>query len=448
MIDFSLTTRAAGAMSKLIGGKEKAIQGTRTYISPETILKAPPSPQSDIYSLGITLFEILTGDPPFRGTSPDDLLKKHLTSAAPAPSFYNDNVTPEMDRLVLKMLAKRTKDRYKNTHEILAEFRNIKPFKEDVGERDRRRKHEQDERYKSTLDKSGRLDSRADHLKQRFLKENPEVAREEAEKKKALAKAIKKPAQDKAAPAKPAAAPPTASSTSRAAAPAPTGPPAAIPAPPQAPPMHGYPPPYGYPGHMPAPYPMAGYHPGTGYPPMPGGYPQPAGYPPGAGYPSAPGYPGGGQAAQGYPQAGYPPAQPPMPVHQMPQPQGPYAPGQPPAPGYPSGVPGQPYGGLPYGSQIRMPSESPRPAVGSPPQAPPTPRPPAAVPQSNATPTQPAIADQQQLLQQLLGQPAAPPVGAPSPAARPTQAQQPVKRPAPQSTGQQLPLMDQLPPVK
>ena len=149
LIDFSLSTKAAGAMSKLIGGKEKVIQGTRTYISPETILKAPPSPQSDIYSLGVTLFEVLTGEPPFRGTSPDDLLKKHLTTAAPPPSAINENVTPEMDRFVLKMLAKRPKDRYKNTHELLAEFRNIKPYKEDAAERDRRMKHEQEERVQA-----------------------------------------------------------------------------------------------------------------------------------------------------------------------------------------------------------------------------------------------------------------------------------------------------------
>ena len=149
LIDFSLSTKAAGAMSKLIGGKEKVIQGTRTYISPETILKAPPSPQSDIYSLGITLFEVLTGEPPFRGSSPDDLLKKHLTTAAPPPSMINNNVTPEMDRFVLKMLAKRTKDRHKNTHELLAEFRNIKPYKEDVADRDRRIKMEQDERVQA-----------------------------------------------------------------------------------------------------------------------------------------------------------------------------------------------------------------------------------------------------------------------------------------------------------
>jgi serine/threonine-protein kinase len=467
LIDFSLTTRAAGAVSKLISGKRTVIQGTRTYISPETILKAPPSPQADIYSLGVTLFEILAGEPPFRGTSPDDLLKKHLTTAAPPPSAFNDNVTPEMDRFVLKMLAKRTKDRHKNTHELLAEFRNIKPFKEDSAERDRRRKQELEERYKSTLDKSGRLDSRADHLKQRLLQENPELAREDAERKKKekeLAKPVKKPAEDKAAPAKPAAsakpaaAPPATSSVTRA----PASPP---PAPPQPPPMQGYTAGYGYPGHMPAAYPMAGYPPGAGYPPMPGGYPQPAGYPqPGGypqqpgypqagGYPSAPGYPGGGYAPQGYPQPGYPPQQPPMQMPQQPGSYAPgsyapgsYAPGQAP-PSYPSGVPGQPYGAVAYGNQGRLPTGNPQPGA-APPQAPPTPRAPAAVPRPNATPAQPAIDEQQQLLQQLLGQPAAPPAGAPKPVARPATTQPPAQRPAAPSTGQELPLMDQLPPVK
>ncbi len=287
LIDFSLSTKAAGAMSKLIGGKEKVIQGTRTYISPETILKAPPSPQSDIYSLGITLFEVLTGEPPFRGTSPDDLLKKHLTTAAPPPSMINNNVTPEMDRFVLKMLAKRTKDRYKNTHELLVEFRNIKPYKEDVAERDNRIKKEQEERYKHTLDKSGRLDSRADHLKQRLLRENPDLAREEvekkkkeaaeeAEKKKALAaklarQAAKEKAQEKVPATRPAAA-----------APAAAAPP--MPAPRPAPQMPAYPPGYGYPQQMPPGYPVAGYPPG--YPQMPG-YPQPGGYPPRARVPSS-----------------------------------------------------------------------------------------------------------------------------------------------------------------
>jgi len=458
LIDFSLTTRAAGAVSKIIGGKEKVIQGTRTYISPETILKAPPTPQADIYSLGVTLFEILTGEPPFRGSSPDDLLKKHLTSAAPAPSFINENVTPEMDRFVLKMLAKKVKDRHKNTHEMLAEFRNIKPFKEDPIERDRRLKQAAEDRYRTSLDKSGRLDSRADHVQQRFLKENPEVAKEmaekrkalaraeaekkEADKKKALAKEAKKLAEETKPSAKPAAA--AASPPTRAAAA--SAPPVTVPAAPPAPVMPGYPAPYGYPGYAPAPYPMAGYPPGAGYPPM-------AGYPPGAGYPGA-GYP-----TAGYPQGAFPPPQPQMPQsqmpqhqippQQMPQPQPPYPPGQPPTPGYPSGVPGSPYGAPPYGSQMRLPSGAPQSGV-VPPQSPAARRAPAAAPQPNTAAAQPAIAEQQQLLQQLLDQQGAPAAAPPGrvPAARPTQGQPPKTRSAAPSAGQDLPLMDQLPPVK
>jgi serine/threonine-protein kinase len=429
LIDFSLSTKAAGAMSKLIGGKEKVIQGTRTYISPETILKAPPSPQSDIYSLGVTLFEVLTGEPPFRGTSPDDLLKKHLTTAAPPPSAINDNVAPEMDRFVLKMLAKRPKDRYKNTHELLAEFRNIKPYKEDAAERDRRIKQEQEERYKHTLDKSGRLDSRADHLKQQLLRENPDLAREEAEKKKKLAaeeaekkkelaaKLARKAAKEKAAAeaAAPAARPKAA---------APAAAPAPMPAPRPAPQMPAYPPGYGYPGQMPPGYPAAGYPPG--YPQMPG-YPQPGGYPQVPAYPQAPGYPGGGHMPAGYPQAGYPQPQMPMQPQPMQRPQQQYAPGQPQAPGYPPAGPGQPPGAMPSGNQMRP--AAPQPAV-----APGAGRP---------APAQAGLTEQQQLLQQLLDQQG----GAPVAAVRPPQAPAP-QRPAPAKGGPELPLMDQLPPVK
>jgi eukaryotic-like serine/threonine-protein kinase len=443
LIDFSLTTRAASVVSKLMGSKGKAIQGTRTYISPETILKAPAAPQSDIYSLGITLFEILTGEPPFRGTSPDDLLKKHLTSPAPPPSAFNPNISPEMDRFVLKMLAKRTKDRHKNTNELMAEFRNLKPFKEDPGEYDRRIKAELEEKYKHTLDKSGRLDSRADHVKQRLLRENPELAREEAEKRKKFqdeeaakkkaiaAKIAKKDEEAKGAAAKPAARP---------AAPA-SAPPAPVAMPPQPPPMPSFPSPYGYPGHMPAGYPVAGgYPPGAGYPQMPPGYHQPPGYPGGPAYPVA------GHAPPGYPQAGYPMPGAPVPYPPAP-PQMPMQ--RPAAPNYPPGVPAPPPGvpappsGVPAASQMRMPQGLPQQGLPAPPG-----QRPAAVPgQQPVVPAQ-AISDQQQLLQQFMGgQPGAAPPGAPLPGNRPA-AVPPAPRPAPQQGGPDLPLMDQLPPVK
>jgi serine/threonine-protein kinase len=402
LIDFSLSTKIAGAMSKMLGGKEKVIQGTRTYISPETILKAPPSPQADIYSLGITLFEILAGEPPFRGTSPDDLLKKHLTTPAPEPSFFNPNVTSEMDRFVLRMLAKRPKDRQKNTQELLAEFRNIKPFKEDVLEVDRRKKADEKKRGESTLDKSGRLDSRADHVRQQLFKDNPELASPKAPPKPKVAAAVTKPAATK--PASPAAAPTVARAP---AAVVPSAPPTApLPAAPQQPMMPpGYPsgpPPYGYPGYGHAPYPGGPYQPPGQMP----GYPYPGGYAP-QGMPAPPGYAPPGYAPQGMPSY----------------------PGQ-------SGPPAMPYGGMPYGSQQPMPSAptpvpAPVPAQRGPMQtaAPSAPR--SAAPVRPTAAALPAITDQQQLLQQMLGQP-----GAPQPA------------PPQSKTPPDLPLMDQLPPVK
>ncbi len=84
LIDYSLSARAAGGLSKLAFGKK--IQGTRTYIAPETIKKKAPTPQTDMYSMGITLFEILTGTPPFTAPSPNDLLKMHLVTQPPPPS--------------------------------------------------------------------------------------------------------------------------------------------------------------------------------------------------------------------------------------------------------------------------------------------------------------------------------------------------------------------------
>jgi serine/threonine protein kinase len=438
LIDFSLTTRAAGAVAKMLGAKERVIQGTRTYIPPEAILKKPITPRSDIYSLGVTLFEVLAGEPPYRGSSPDELLKKHLIGQIPEPSSFNPNVTPEMDRMIMKMLSKNATKRQQDTHEVLAEFRNIKPFKEDVIEVERRRKLAEAERYKTTLDKAGRLDSRADHERQQYFKANPDLANELD--KKALAKpsvgatsskapatasktaATPAPAKlpSTAAPPAKAAAAPTSQSARPAAAPAaqqparpqpaqqpaaqqPQRPAPAQPMPQQPVPMHpGYPAnPYGFPGYAQQPYPMAGY-PGGGQYPQPG-YPQAPGHYPGANYPQ-----------------GYPPQQ--MPGQQM--------------PGQPVGYPG-PYGAAPYGSQMRMPTPGPQPGVG-PPQTPARPAPPG--PQQPQPNSQAAVAAQQQLLQQLMG-------GQPAPQ-QPVRPQPPAQKAPQTAPAKDLPLMDQLPPVK
>jgi hypothetical protein len=215
-----------------------------------------------MYSLGVLIYEILTGVPPFRGGTPDDLLRKHLAVTAPNPSWTNKNVTKEADQFVLRLLAKKPSERPANMDEILSQFRSLKIFEEAVEAISERKKVEKEEQKKLELDKpETRLDSRADA--QRTLMGV-----------KAPPKAIK---------ARPKVEEPVEPAPPMAPAPPPAMPP--MPAPTYAPmPGYGYPqmpPQMPYPGAMPP-----GAMPPGAYPPGPYG-PAPYGYPPQPGYPPA-----------------------------------------------------------------------------------------------------------------------------------------------------------------
>jgi serine/threonine-protein kinase len=160
VIDFSLACRNATGVMKLLAGKQKSIMGTRTYIAPEIILRNPPTPQSDIYSLAVTLYEIATGAPPFAGLSPNDLLKKHLSENPAPPTAINRNISPELEMMLLRMLAKKPKDRPKEMREVMSLFRNCKFFIEDPIELHERKVREAKANESLSVDK--RLDSRAD----------------------------------------------------------------------------------------------------------------------------------------------------------------------------------------------------------------------------------------------------------------------------------------------
>ncbi|MDA1016562.1 MAG: protein kinase [Planctomycetota bacterium] len=162
LIDFSLSSKAVSGLSKLFGGKLKTIQGTRTYIAPETIRKQQPTFQTDMYSLGVTLYEILTGQPPFTGTSPNDLLKKHLAAKPVPPSASNPNVSAGMDQFIAHLLAKKPTDRPKDMNEVFVEFRSVKPFKEDVAELEAQRIAEEKRSVEAGDSIASALDSRRD----------------------------------------------------------------------------------------------------------------------------------------------------------------------------------------------------------------------------------------------------------------------------------------------
>jgi serine/threonine-protein kinase len=84
--------------------------GTPNYAAPETV-EAQAEPRSDIYSLGVVFFEMLTGSLPFRGNTPFEVLHNHCVTPPPVPSSLNYGLSKELDRIVLRLLSKRPSDR-------------------------------------------------------------------------------------------------------------------------------------------------------------------------------------------------------------------------------------------------------------------------------------------------------------------------------------------------
>jgi hypothetical protein len=84
--------------------------GTPNYAAPETV-DAVGQPASDVYSLGVVFFEMLTGSLPFRGESAFAVLRKHCTTPPPVPSSLNYALSDELDRIVLRLLSKEPADR-------------------------------------------------------------------------------------------------------------------------------------------------------------------------------------------------------------------------------------------------------------------------------------------------------------------------------------------------
>ena len=87
-----------------------AFLGTPSYAAPETV-EAASQPRSDLYSLGVVFFEMLTGSLPFRGDTAFAVLRSHCTTPPPVPSSLNYALPEVLDRIVLRLLGKEPADR-------------------------------------------------------------------------------------------------------------------------------------------------------------------------------------------------------------------------------------------------------------------------------------------------------------------------------------------------
>ncbi len=104
--------------------------GTPEYVSPEQAEGAQVDQRADIYSIGIILYEMLTGDPPFcckdDSLSQADILRMHLGTRPRTPSELNKEITPELDAVILRALEKRPEDRFPTALEFLRAVRRLR----------------------------------------------------------------------------------------------------------------------------------------------------------------------------------------------------------------------------------------------------------------------------------------------------------------------------------
>lgn len=92
--------------------------GTADYISPEQARGLPATPQSDVYSLGVTLYEMLAGRLPFTGDSSVAVAMQHVSEEPPPPRMYNPRIPPQLEAIVLRALSKDAQDRPASAGEL------------------------------------------------------------------------------------------------------------------------------------------------------------------------------------------------------------------------------------------------------------------------------------------------------------------------------------------
>lgn len=99
-----------------------SVMGTATYFSPEQAQGLPIDARSDLYSLGVVLYEMVTGRPPFTGDTPLAISYKHVQDQPPRPSAVSPGVPVGLEAIILMLLSKQPADRYDNAEALRADL--------------------------------------------------------------------------------------------------------------------------------------------------------------------------------------------------------------------------------------------------------------------------------------------------------------------------------------
>src|SRR2546429_5066203 len=118
--DFGIARSGTSQMTEV-----GSIVGTAQYLSPEQARGAPVDPRSDLYSLGVVLYELLTGTVPFSGDTPVEIAMKHLSTVPEPPSAHRAEIPRDLDYVVMRALAKDPAERYQSAEEMSADLARV-----------------------------------------------------------------------------------------------------------------------------------------------------------------------------------------------------------------------------------------------------------------------------------------------------------------------------------
>jgi serine/threonine-protein kinase len=120
VMDFGIARALSSATAAMT--QTSAVIGTAQYLSPEQARGEPVDARSDVYSTGCLLYELLCGHPPFTGDNPVSVAYQHVREDPVPPGEINPDVTPDIDAIVLKAMAKNPVNRYQSAGEMRADL--------------------------------------------------------------------------------------------------------------------------------------------------------------------------------------------------------------------------------------------------------------------------------------------------------------------------------------